>query len=379
MPLGLGRLVPVKQPGHLVLLSTAVLAIFAGVIALGAVVIFSAPGSHGDLLLDWQVTDNTATSVGTIDSSCQSFTAGTTVRIDAIASSAVDWASFGFRFGRPIASVGASVPVVTIPGPSDGFGGGGFDFIFVGAPGAQNFLFPDSSDTNDSYASTQAVPDSTRRAHGISLFDGGAKGNSGSGGIARISLDTTGMAPGLYVLLLVTDLAFAGGVHSNASGFRTDSAVEVIAGFLDIDGDSAITGADDGTFAGIKVIDGALDINRDDSITTADDGFLSGYEVIDGALDMGVTNIGSIDSDDKGFLLASALMAIGESCPQDETEVPNADKANAGAWENSEATPVACDDTNTGINPDALDPPGDGIDQDCDGIDQPPTSYSDTR
>ena len=37
-----------------------------------------------------------------------------------------------------------------------------------------------------------------------------------------------------------------------------------------------------------------------------------------------------------------------------------------------------CDDTNGSINPNALDHPGDGIDQDCDGIDQPPTWYADT-
>ena len=38
-----------------------------------------------------------------------------------------------------------------------------------------------------------------------------------------------------------------------------------------------------------------------------------------------------------------------------------------------------CDDRNAGINPDALDSPGDLIDQDCDGIDPPPpTWYADT-
>ncbi len=38
-----------------------------------------------------------------------------------------------------------------------------------------------------------------------------------------------------------------------------------------------------------------------------------------------------------------------------------------------------CDDTNAGINTNALDPAGDGIDQDCDGIDLPaPTWYADT-
>ncbi|MCH7592868.1 MAG: hypothetical protein IH989_08830, partial [Planctomycetes bacterium] len=40
---------------------------------------------EGDLLLDWQISDNTERSVGTVDSGCRSFSSGTIVQIDVIA------------------------------------------------------------------------------------------------------------------------------------------------------------------------------------------------------------------------------------------------------------------------------------------------------
>ena len=70
---------------------------------------------NGDLLLDWETGDNTATSVGTVDAGCRSFSAGTVVRIDVIAVNAVDWGAMDFALEEY-----PSPAVVTHPGPGDG-------------------------------------------------------------------------------------------------------------------------------------------------------------------------------------------------------------------------------------------------------------------
>ena len=174
---------------------------------------------NGDLLLDWAIDDNTPTAVGEVDTGCQSFSAGTLVQIDAVAVNAVDWAAMDFVIEYP------SPAVVTRPGRGDGQGGGAYDFVpsDPGDPtntfGAQNFMFPDSSDTNADYSTTEPVPDGSS-PHGMSPFDNSLAGNSGSGGMARITLDTTGLTPGVYTLSLGVTAAFAGGVHSDASGLE---------------------------------------------------------------------------------------------------------------------------------------------------------------
>ena len=64
------------------------------------------------------------------------------------------------------------------------------------------------------YSLSEGVPDGSS-PHGISAFDNALKGESGDGGIARLSLDTTDLKVGEYTLLLGKTKAFAGGVHSD--------------------------------------------------------------------------------------------------------------------------------------------------------------------
>ncbi len=187
---------------------------------------------NGDLLLDWAIDDNTPTSVGVVDTECRSFSAGTLVQIDVIAVNANDWAALDFVIEYP------SPAAVIAPGPNDGVEGGAFDFVpFSINPnppptllnaGAENFLFPDDSDSNADYITTEGVSDSNS-PHGISMIDNSLAGNSGSGGLARISLDTTGMATGVHTLSLSTgtsadnNIIYDGAIHSDASGFMPDN------------------------------------------------------------------------------------------------------------------------------------------------------------
>ncbi len=180
----------------------------------------------GDLLLDWAIEDNTPTSVGVIDTDCRSFPAGLPVQIDVIAVNAMDWAGMDFLIEFPPQAV------VSSPGPASGQEGEAFDFVPFDAAtaatfGSQNFLFPDSSDNNADYSTTEVVPDGSS-PHGISMFDNSLTGNSGSGGVARVSLDTTALTPGVYTLSLTTGfneamMNYVGGVHSDASGFTPDN------------------------------------------------------------------------------------------------------------------------------------------------------------
>ena len=178
---------------------------------------------NGDLLLDWAIDDNTPTSVGVVDTECQSFSAGTVIQIDVIAVSANDWAGMDFVIEYP------SPAVVSAPGRDDGQEGGAFDFAMLdlgnlaNTAGSQNFLFPDSSDSNADYSTTEVAPDGSS-PHGISMFDNSLAGNSGSGAMARITLDNTAdLAPGVYTISLGVTGAFAGGVHSNASLLTLDN------------------------------------------------------------------------------------------------------------------------------------------------------------
>ncbi|MCH7807254.1 MAG: hypothetical protein IH995_08995 [Proteobacteria bacterium] len=189
-------------------------------------VVSQAQGS-GDLLLDWAIDDNTPTSVGVIDTECQPFSAGTLVQIDIIAVNASDWSGIDFVIEYPAPAA------VIAPGPNDGREGGAFDFVQFNAAdpantaGAENFLFPDSTDNNADYVITEPASDSNS-PHGISMFDNTLEtaGNSGDGALARISLDTTGMATGVHTLSLSTgtsadnNLTYAGGIHSDATPFQ---------------------------------------------------------------------------------------------------------------------------------------------------------------
>ena len=176
----------------------------------------------GNLLLDWAIDDNTPTSVGMVDVECRTFAAGALVKIDAIAVDAVDWAAIDFIIEYP------SPAVVSAPGPGDGQEDGAFDFVPFAREdptdslGAQNFMFPDSADANADYSTGEPVTDGLS-PHGISMFDNSLAGNSGSGGMARISLDTSGLAPGVYTLSLGVTGHFAGAVHSDASVLQLDN------------------------------------------------------------------------------------------------------------------------------------------------------------
>ncbi len=119
---------------------------------------------NGDLLLDWAIEDNTPTSVGVLDTECRTFPAGTLVQIDLIADNAVDWAAIDFVIEYP------SPATVIAPGPNDSREGGAFDFVpfdsgnIGNTAGAENFLFPDGTDTVNDYSTTESVSDSNSRA-----------------------------------------------------------------------------------------------------------------------------------------------------------------------------------------------------------------------
>ncbi len=189
---------------------------------------------EGDLLLDWATTDNTDVSVGTIDSGCQEvLSSAGTVRIDVVAVNANDWAGMDFVVIYPS-------PVIVIrPGPGDAdvdqndFSGvpvdpaAGFDFVgFDGSDfatlGSQNFMTTGAGSALD-YSVTDVAPDGAS-PHGISMFDNALVGESGSGGLARLTLDISDVTAGFHTLSLGLTSAFAGGVHSDSSAFRPDNA-----------------------------------------------------------------------------------------------------------------------------------------------------------
>lgn len=70
-----------------------------------------------------------------------------------------------------------------------------------------------------------------------------------------------------------------------------------------------------------------------------------------------------VDADGDGFRTLDVVESIDADCT-DEGEA------------SLEVPLVDCDDTRAGVNPDATEIPGDGVDQDCDGVD--PASASDT-
>ena len=64
---------------------------------------------------------------------------------------------------------------------------------------------------------------------------------------------------------------------------------------------------------------------------------------------------------------ASAAIEIAPAPPPPAPPTPpSSDKDGDGV-----APPLDCNDTNSAIRPGAIDPPGDGIDQNCDGVDSP--------
>ena len=196
--------------------------------ARGSGVSQATPGSHGDLVLDWEVGDNTDVSVGVINSVCQEvLSSAETVRIDVVAVNANDWAGIDFVFIYP------SPVIFDRPGPGDGGidqlfdEAAGFDFVPVdlgtGANLGSTNLMSSAAGSAVSYSTTDLVPDGAS-PHGISLFDNSAIGESGSGGLARLTLDISGVTAGFHTLSLGITGAFAGGVHTDASGFVPDNA-----------------------------------------------------------------------------------------------------------------------------------------------------------
>lgn len=75
-----------------------------------------------------------------------------------------------------------------------------------------------------------------------------------------------------------------------------------------------------------------------------------------------------------GGLVAMTLMACYGAAPTgyhpvEPTAPPTSDLDNDGFATTGEPGHVDCDDTVATIHPGAEDPPGDGIDQNCDGVD----------
>ena len=74
--------------------------------------------------------------------------------------------------------------------------------------------------------------------------------------------------------------------------------LKVIDGLLDINGDDAVDGADDGVAGGIRVINGQLDTNFSGGIGGGDDDTFLGANVIDGGIDINLD--GTVDGSDDG-------------------------------------------------------------------------------
>ncbi|MCH7807255.1 MAG: hypothetical protein IH995_09000 [Proteobacteria bacterium] len=245
-----------------------------GLLLAGGSGVSQATTTHGDLLLDDGSTGgtNTATSLGTIERELCNVTPDSTVTIDVVAVDAEDWASMDFVIYYP------SPILVASPGPGDGGDAGPFDFVpfdpndFDNTFDAENFLFPNVTDADSNYSLTEAAPDGSS-AHGISMFDGSiTNGNTGSGGMAHITLDTTNLAAGEHTLMLGVTSAFSGGLHSATPPappppFLPDSfgafklAIDVPCS-TDTDGDG-VSDADEDAFGSDK--------NDADSIPESDD------------------------------------------------------------------------------------------------------------
>ncbi|MGH2711247.1 MAG: hypothetical protein ACRDH9_08610 [Actinomycetota bacterium] len=88
-------------------------------------------------------------------------------------------------------------------------------------------------------------------------------------------------------------------------GRWSDSGVTVIDGRLDLNGDAAVDGADDGRFATQPVIDGFVDGSGNGSIGGDDDILIAGRTVYDGAMD--VDDDGDVDGNDDGSVSGSAF------------------------------------------------------------------------
>jgi MYXO-CTERM domain-containing protein len=74
-----------------------------------------------------------------------------------------------------------------------------------------------------------------------------------------------------------------------------------------------------------------------------------------------------VDSDCNGIELCY-VDADGDGYRTNET-VPSTDVACESAGQASDDVPlIDCDDTRAGVNPEAVEIEGDGIDQDCDGV-----------
>ena len=208
------------------LLITLAAAAMAMLMVIGGGTSSAAPVVEGSLLLDSATGDNTDVSIGTVTRELCSVTSGTTIHIDVVAQSASDWAGMDYLVYFP------SPAVLDRPGPGDAGVDlivdplAGFDFVIFPAPigpvfGSNNLLSTAAGSAVD-YSPTQTVP-SGASPRGISQFDNTLTGESGSGGMSRISLDTSGLATGQYTILLSQNAAFAGGVHSDNSAFNPDN------------------------------------------------------------------------------------------------------------------------------------------------------------
>ena len=74
----------------------------------------------------------------------------------------------------------------------------------------------------------------------------------------------------------------------------------MIDGLLDINGDDAVNGSDDGVAGGVLVIDGKLDTNFSGAIDGGDDDTFLGANVVDGGLDTNLFFDNVSDGNDDG-------------------------------------------------------------------------------
>ena len=232
------------------LVITLALAAVAMLMAIGSGTSQAGGGSHGDLVLDATTADNTDLSIGVVTRELCRVSAGSTVRIDVVADGAVDWAGMDWvvhfpspsvltrpgggptgdakftslgqiagdqsTFGDPDALPDPIPPVVVDPDA-------GFDFVAFDGTAATfgpNTLLSTAATSSVDYTLTQAPTGAS--PHGISVFDNKLIGESGDGGMARLSLDTTGLPNGEFTILLSNTTAFPGGVHTNTDLFDLD-------------------------------------------------------------------------------------------------------------------------------------------------------------
>ncbi|HOX04248.1 MAG TPA: SdrD B-like domain-containing protein, partial [Verrucomicrobiota bacterium] len=184
----------------------------------------------------------------------------------------------------------------------DGLRPGSYTVEEVDPPGAYSVTDKELDTSDPAYNQIPAAVTAGATSAGNDFLDDGAYLAPISGQV-RNDTDSNGN-------LADTDTGIPGvtiRLFSDLDGDGTTPLLSIIDGKIDMNGDGAITSADDGALFGVKILDGQVDANNDGAITAADDlSSLNGIQVIDGLLD--VVPAGNT-ADDDGTIGTEPLVA----------------------------------------------------------------------